>query len=219
MIAAGRVSVNGQLQRNPEYPTGNRDRLIIDGQPVQAVTRAYIALNKPRGLIVSTADERGRDTVYALLEAAKLPWLAPVGRLDKASEGMLLLTNDSVWAAGITEPVSQLHKTYHVQVSGIPDAAALKAMLSGIDDEGEHLSAVSATLLRAGEKNAWLEVVLDEGRNRHIRRLLNALDHEVLRLMRVAIGPLTLGELDKGSWRHLSAHEVNALSRNRAGTG
>lgn len=220
MIAAGRVGVNGKVQNNPEFPTSvTHDRITIDDQPVKAAQRIYIALNKPRGLIVSTADERGRDTIYSLLQSANLPWLAPAGRLDKASEGLLLLSNDPQWSAGISEPQGKLLKTYHVQVSGIPDQIALDAMHSGIDDAGEHLCAVSATLLRAGEKNAWLEVILDEGRNRHIRRLLKALDHEVLRLVRVAIGPLTLGELDKGSWRHLSTHEVHALSRNRAGRG
>jgi 23S rRNA pseudouridine2605 synthase len=173
----------------------------------------YIALNKPRGLIVSTADERGRETIYSLLESANLPWLAPIGRLDKASEGLLLLSNDPEWAAGITDPVSALHKTYHVQVNGIPDQAALNMMLNGIDDAGDHLSAVNVQLLRSGEKNAWLEVVLDEGRNRHIRRLLTALGYEVLRLVRIAIGPVVLGELTKTSWRHLTASEVDSLAR------
>lgn len=214
MVAAGRVSVNGQVQRNAEQPTdATRDRISIDGNEVQAAARVYLALNKPRGLIVSAADERGRDTVYSLLDSAQLPWLAPVGRLDKASEGLLLFTNDSVWAAGITEPHHQLHKTYHVQVVGIPDPAALMAMQSGIHDAGEHLRAINVKLLRAGDKNTWLEVTLDEGRNRHIRRLLTALGYEVLRLMRIAIGPVTLNELAKGSWRHLSAQEVRLLSR------
>lgn len=217
MIAAGRVSVNGQVQLNVERPTDvARDRINVDGVAVQAATRIYLALNKPRGLIVSTADERGRDTVYSLLDSANLPWLAPVGRLDKASEGLLLLTNDSVWAAGITDPISQLHKTYHVQVAGIPDQAAIDVMLKGIDEDGEQLAAVSVRVLRAGEKNAWLEVVLDEGRNRHIRRLLTALNYEVLRLVRVAIGPIALGELLKGSWRNLEENEVRLLSRVKA---
>ena len=171
----------------------------------------YVAFNKPRGLVVSAADEHGRATVYTALAAAGLPWLGPVGRLDKASEGLLLLSNDTTWAAGITDPATHLNKTYHVQVAGQPDAAALAAMLAGIDDAGDLLKARRATLLRAGEKNAWLEVVLDEGRNRHIRRLLAALGFDVLRLIRVAIGPLALGELAKGQWRQLSAGEVDAL--------
>jgi 23S rRNA pseudouridine2605 synthase len=218
MIVAGRVSVNGQVHRNPERPTDvAREQLSVDGQPVQAAQRIYLALNKPRGLIVSSADERGRETVYSLLESANLPWLAPVGRLDKASEGLLLMSNDPVWAAGITDPVTQLHKTYHVQVAGIPGQAALAAMLRGIDADGAHLTAINAHLLRAGAKNAWLEVVLDEGRNRHIRRLLEALGYQVLRLVRIAIGPIALGELAKGSWRQLTEREVSLLSHRANG--
>ncbi len=213
MIVAGRVSVNGKQQRNPEHPTSMaRDHITVDERPVQTAQRVYVALNKPRGLIVSTADERGRDTIYSLLRSAQLPWLAPAGRLDKASEGLLLLSNDPEWAAGITEPDGRLLKTYHVQVSGIPDRAMLDTMLSGIDDAGEHLSAVSVQCLRTGAKNAWLEVILDEGRNRHIRRLLHALNHEVLRLVRVAIGPVELGTLAKGQWRQLSASEAAQIS-------
>ncbi len=172
----------------------------------------YVAFNKPRGLVVSAADEHGRATVYTALAAAGLPWLGPVGRLDKASEGLLLLSNDTTWAAGITEPATHVEKTYHVQVSGQPDTAALAAMMAGVDDAGESLKARKATLLRAGGKNAWLEVVLDEGRNRHIRRLLAALGFDVLRLIRVAIGPLPLGELPKGQWRRLSEDEVRSLA-------
>jgi 23S rRNA pseudouridine2605 synthase len=212
MIIAGRVCVNDREQRNPEHPTdATRDRISIDGVATQAAVRTYIALNKPRGLIVSAADERGRDTVYSLLESANLSWIAPVGRLDRASEGLLLLSNDPEWAAGITDPVGALHKTYHVQVNGIPDQVALNAMREGIDDAGEHLAAVSVTLLRSGEKNAWLEVVLDEGRNRHIRRLLSAFNHQVLRLVRIAIGPVVLGKLPKGGFRSLSDSEARSL--------
>jgi 23S rRNA pseudouridine2605 synthase len=212
MILAGRVRVNGRIERNPERPTDARsDRIAVDGAEAQAVAKVYIALNKPRGIVVSAADDKGRDTVYALLQEAGLPWLGPVGRLDKASEGLLLLSNDTVWAAGITEPAGALHKTYHVQVSGIPDAAALAAMQSGVIDAGEPLAACEARLLRAGDKNAWLEIVLDEGRNRQIRRLLAALGFDVLRLVRVAIGALPLGTLPKGGWRRLTADEVLAL--------
>ncbi|MGC3982782.1 MAG: pseudouridine synthase [Steroidobacteraceae bacterium] len=213
-IIAGRVSLNGQVQRNPEHPTDlQRARISIDGVAVQAAMRVYIALNKPRSLIVSTADEKGRDTIYSLLADARLPWLAPVGRLDKASEGLLLLSNDPQWAAGITEPSYQLHKTYHVQISSLPDQEVLAAMVRGVSADDEHLAAVSARLLRSGDKNAWLEIVLDEGRNRHIRRLLAALGHDVLRLVRVAIGPVKLGELAKGQWRYLTAHEVQQLGK------
>jgi len=200
------VSVDGRVVRDPHFPTLiDRQEVAVDGRAVKSAKRVYVMFNKPRGLVVSAADEQGRDTVYTALASAGLPWLGPVGRLDKASEGLLLLSNDTVWAAGITDPVTHLDKTYHVQV------ATLAAMLAGISDTGDFLRATQAQLLRAGEKNAWLEVVLDEGRNRHIRRLLAALGFDVLRLIRVAIGPLALGELAKGQWRLLSEEEVRAL--------
>ncbi len=211
-ICEGRVSLDGKIVRDPEFPMAlGRQGIAIDGRAVKAIDHAYVVFNKPRGLVVSTADEKGRDTIYTALAGAGLPWLGPVGRLDKASEGLLLLSNDTTWAAGITDPVSHLDKTYHVQVAGLPDAAALASMLLGMDDGGERLRAKQATLLRAGEKNAWIEVVLDEGRNRHIRRLMAVLGHDVLRLIRVAIGPLRLGDLAKGQWRRLSDAEVGAL--------
>ncbi|BFI95825.1 MAG: pseudouridine synthase [Rhodanobacter sp.] len=213
-VRAGRVAVDGRVVHDPEHPVdAERQRISLDGAAVKAVQRVYLAINKPRGIVVSAADERGRDTVYDLLRDAALPWLGPVGRLDKASEGLLLLSNDSVWAAGITEPDTHLDKTYHVQVAGQPDAEALAAMLAGVRDGADWLKARKVMPLRAGEKNAWLEVVLDEGRNRHIRRLLAALGFEVLRLVRVAIGPLQLGELAKGQWRHLDLAEVAQLRR------
>lgn len=211
-IRAGRVALNGKTIRDPEHPVvGVPALLALDGQLLVAATRVYVMFNKPRGLVVSASDERGRDTVYTALAQAGLPWLGPVGRLDKASEGLLLLSNDTAWAAGITEPVTHRDKTYHVQIDCIPDAASLGRMRDGVFDQGERLTARCAGLLRAGEKNAWLEIVLDEGRNRHIRRLLTAHGVGVLRLVRVAIGSLALGELAKGQWRHLTADEVRAL--------
>ncbi len=210
-VRAGRVRVDGKIVRDPYAPVSDTHTIEVDGEPVTAAAPVYIMFNKPRGLIVSAADEQGRDTVYDELAAAGLPWLGPVGRLDKASEGLLLLSNDSVWAARITEPSSHLEKTYHVQVDCVPTDELMDQLLAGIDDAGERLRARQVSLLRAGSKNAWLEMVLDEGRNRHIRRLLAAHGVQVLRLLRVAIGPLQLGTLAKRQWRHLRAWEVAAL--------
>jgi 23S rRNA pseudouridine2605 synthase len=216
-IRAGRVSLDGRVVHDPQHPASIEGRLVaVDGKPVHQAGHVHIAFNKPRGIVVSAADEHGRATVYTALAAAGLPWLGPVGRLDKASEGLLLLSNDTRWAAGITDPATHLEKTYHVQVAGLPDAAVLEAMRAGVEDAGELLQARRAALLRAGARNAWLEVVLDEGRNRHIRRLLAALGFDVLRLVRVAIGPLALGDLAKGQWRRLSAEEVEALDTRKA---
>jgi 23S rRNA pseudouridine2605 synthase len=219
-IAAGRVSVDGRVVRDPEFPiTGDgQQRIEVDGGDVQEAGRLYLMLNKPRGLVTTASDERGRDTVYrcfegALLDGRALPWLAPVGRLDQASEGLLLFCNDPAWAARITDPESGPDKTYHVQIDAIPDTVLLAALEQGTVCEGELLRARAARLLRTGTRNAWLEIVLDEGRNRQIRRLLAAFDLGVLRLVRVAIGGIALGELPKGQWRPLSAAEVASLAQ------
>jgi 23S rRNA pseudouridine2605 synthase len=208
-VRDGRVTVNGRVVRDPEHPVlQTRDQLTIDGQPVAAGERLYVLLNKPRGLVTTTSDEQGRDTVYRCFDGAGLPWLAPVGRLDKASEGLLLLSNDPEWAARITDPTTGPDKTYHVQVAARPDAALLDQLVAGIDIDDERLAASSAQPLRAGDKNAWLTIVLSEGRNRHIRRLLDAHGITVLRLIRVAIGGLELGGLAKGQWRRLDTGDL-----------
>lgn len=168
-------------------------------------------LNKPRGLVTTAADERGRDTVYRCLDDSGLPWLAPVGRLDKASEGLLLMSNDPEWAAAITDPDRGPAKTYHVQVDVIPDASLLDRLRQVVVVDGDRLCARSLALLRTGGRNAWLEIVLEEGRNRQIRRLLSAHGVGVLRLVRVAIGSLALGGLGKGQYRQLQPEEAAML--------
>jgi 23S rRNA pseudouridine2605 synthase len=170
-------------------------------------------LNKPHGIVTTAADEKGRETVYAYLPKG-MPFVGAVGRLDKASEGLLLFTNDSEWAAHITAPETHLDKTYHMQVGGEVTPASLEAMIKGVPAaKGEILRAKSVEILRRGSKNTWLLVVLDEGKNRQIRRMLEGLQIEVLRLVRVAIGPLALGELAKGQCRMLARSEKEALDR------
>jgi len=210
-VQEGRVRVNGRLVSDPEFPVRQGlDRIDISGEEQAPVERVAVMLNKPRGLLTTTSDEQGRDTVYRCFDGADLPWLAPVGRLDKASEGLLLFCNDPQWAAALAMPGGP-DKTYHVQVDRIPNAETLSALVAGTIVDGTRLSAKSIRLLRQGEKYAWLEVVLDEGKNRQIRRLLQAFDISVLRLVRVAIGPLALGDLAKGKWRELSTAEIDSL--------
>jgi 23S rRNA pseudouridine2605 synthase len=199
LVQAGRVSVNGRAVHDPETPVViGRDRLTVDGVAVQAAAKRYLMLNKPRGLVTTASDEQGRATVYTCLPEAERAWLAPVGRLDKASEGLLLFTNDTRWADRLLAPASHVAKTYHVQIDALAD--------------GTPLGAARVALLRSGDKHSWLEIVLDEGRNRHIRRLLEAVGIGVLRLVRIAIGPLALGELPKGAVRELTPREVAALA-------
>jgi 23S rRNA pseudouridine2605 synthase len=224
-ISEGRVRVNGRVVRDAEFPVRRDvDRVTVDGQ-TQAPARMVVMLNKPRGLVTTTKDEQGRDTVYRCFQGAALPWLAPVGRLDKASEGLLLFSNDPAWAASITAPATGPEKRYHVQIGCLADSSLLKALEQGVELQGERggagrlaaprIRAKSARCLRAGGKNSWLEIVLDEGRNRQIRRLLAAFDVPVLRLVRIAIGSLVLGDLPKGGWRALTEEEINALTGRR----
>ncbi len=214
LIRQGQVRLNGARPRNPETPVRmGVDRIELQGRPVRAAECIYWMMNKPHGLITSAADEKGRDTVYSLLPA-DMKWIAPVGRLDKASEGLLLLTNDSEWSARVTEPATHLDKTYQVQVGAIASAELLETLQRGVETErGEVLQCKRARLLRAGEKHSWIEIVLDEGKNRQIRRMLDARGVEVLRLIRVAIGPLQLGDLPKGTHRPLTFDELASLSR------
>jgi 23S rRNA pseudouridine2605 synthase len=210
-VREGRVRVNGRLVKDPEFPVNpSCARIEVAGRQ-DTPARLVVMLNKPRGLVTTASDEQGRETVYKCFEGAALPWLAPVGRLDKASEGLLLFSNDPMWAARVTHPSSGPDKTYHVQIDRLPDAALLKDLQHGMKVDGEWLAAKSVRCLRSGDKHAWLEIKLDEGRNRQIRRLLRAFDIAVLRLVRVRIGELPLGDLPKGGWRVLTAQEIESL--------
>lgn len=212
LIQGGRVRVNGTVRRDPQWRADlKRDRFEVDQQSIERAAKVYLMLNKPRGLVTTASDEQGRDTVFACLAGKDLPFLAPVGRLDKASEGLLLFTNDTSWADAITAPDTHLDKTYHVQIDCRAEPALLQRMRDGVQAEGDWLKAKRVGLLRHGTRNSWVAIVLDEGKNRHIRRLLGALGIGVLRLVRVAIGPLELGELPKGEFHHLTPAEVKLL--------
>ena len=247
LIRDGCVRLNEVVRFDPETPVHlTRDRILVNDCPIEAGAKIYLVMNKPRGLVTTAADEKGRDTVYSILKksgsaargmnslsesSAASPrlnpaWVAPVGRLDKASEGLLLLTNDSEWGAGVAAPDTHLPKTYHVQIARVADEALLAALTAGgkvaansgassgeTSGDGETMRASQVRLLRSGQKNSWLEIVLTEGKNRQIRRMLQALGIDVLRLVRVAIGPLQLGKLAKGEYRPLTAEEKQMLDR------
>ena len=211
LVASGRVTLDGRVVLDPEAPTIARSRICVDGQALAVTDLVYVMLNKPRGLVTTAQDEHARATVYDCLQGASLPWLAPVGRLDKASEGLLLMTNDTAFASALTDPARHVPKVYHLQVSPLPSAQALLAMHEGVESEGELLRVSQVDVLRAGTRTAWLAVTLEEGRNRHLRRLASALGLTVLRLVRVAVGCLPLGELRKGEWRLLAVEELAQL--------
>jgi 23S rRNA pseudouridine2605 synthase len=225
LIRGGHVSLNGKVRRHPETPVSDKhDQIAVDGKLVEPQGTIYVMMNKPRGVVTTASDEKGRATVYDIMNIRStnrtsqtgepFSWLAPVGRLDKASEGLLLLTNDSEWAARIAAPETHLDKTYHVQVGTVADERFLQSLVQGVkSNDGQVLRAKQARRLRAGQKNCWIEIVLDEGRNRQIRRMMEAVNVEVLRLIRVAIGPLQLGDLVKGTYRALTAEEKRMLDR------
>jgi 23S rRNA pseudouridine2605 synthase len=219
LINTGKVKINGQVVRNYARRIAlDSDRLEVDNRPVKKETSCYVAMNKPRGLITTTHDEKKRETVYKCLDQTILPRLIPVGRLDKASEGLLLFTNDTAWANRITAPASHLDKVYHVQIMGVPDTRLLQKMSQGIETaSAEILSVKRAHIIRSGKTTSWLEIVLDEGKNRQIRRILEKLNIPVLRLVRIAIGPLRLGQLARGKFRFLRAEELAALQNEMGG--
>lgn len=214
LISAGRVTVNGSTITDPAtWVDLERAQFAVDGIAISAEEKLYFMLNKPRGLVTTRDDPEGRPTVYDCLRDIDARHLAPVGRLDKASEGLLLFTNDTILAQALLDPISHVGKSYHVQVDRIMDEEQFARMERGIIDDGELLTARSAKLLRSGDRNSWIEVELREGRNRQIRRMLEALGIECLRLVRVAFGDIELGDLPKGSVRALSENEILMLRR------
>jgi 23S rRNA pseudouridine2605 synthase len=211
LVKDKRVRVNQRIIADPEHAVRlDRDRIEVDGLAVGKRPPVYLAMNKPRNVVTTASDEKGRKTIYSLLETG-VPWVGPVGRLDKASEGLLLLTNDSEWAARITDPASHLEKVYHVQIDRLADDDLIAKIKIGCAVDGDYLRAREVSLVRSGGRNSWLEITLDEGKNRHIRRLLESLGVHVLRLIRISIGPLELGDLKKGAVRPLTAKEKQAV--------
>ena len=215
LVREGHVILRGKPTRDPEAPAYENDEILIDGTPVTASEFVYFAMNKPRGFVTTASDEKGRKTVMDLFreEYAKMfpgkpmPHIAPVGRLDAASEGLLLFTNDTKWADDILTDASHL-KIYRVQVKGKPSATELSQMEKGFNvaprvfgEKEEFMHAERAVLHSDGEKNCWLEITLSEGKNREIRRMLAHLGYEVMRLMRIQFDKYTLDDLKPGEIR------------------
>ena len=232
LVREGHVILRGKPVRDPESPAYENDEILVDGTPITASEFVYFAMNKPRGIVTTASDEKGRKTVMDLFreEYAKMfpgkpvPHIAPVGRLDAASEGLLLFTNDTQWADTLLNQTrchsgaagDRIHKQshlkiYRVQVKGHPTADDLAKMESGFSvpprifgESEEFMHAERAILHSEGEKNCWLEITLSEGKNREIRRMLAHLGYEVMRLVRIQFDKYTLGNLKPGELRAMS---------------
>lgn len=212
LITGGRVRVNGRVQNDPDFRIDiERDKVAVDKKTIEKTTFRYVMLNKPSGMVTTRSDERGRETVYECLKGGGFPYLAPVGRLDKDSEGLLIFTNDSRWANRITAPTSHIDKTYRVEVDVVADDDLAQAIMNGVIDRNEHLAAKRAKVVKTAEDSSWIEIVLDEGKNQHIRRLLARLNVGAVRLRRVAIGKVRMGGLGQGKFRELTADERRSL--------
>jgi 23S rRNA pseudouridine2605 synthase len=211
LILAGRVTVDGRKAIDPaRRVTPERITIAIDGAaPTRGTEAVAVLLHKPRGYLATRSDPQGRKTVYDLL--ADLPErVIPVGRLDLATSGLLILTNDTRFANWLTDPATALPRVYLVTVEGRVAAATIAHLERGVMVDGEYLAAASAAVRKASGKESHLTITLTEGRNREIRRLLDAVDHPVTRLRRVQFGGVQLGDLEPGTWRYLSAAELTA---------
>jgi pseudouridine synthase len=233
-IVAGRMQVNGRIVRDPDvWVSLGRDTFQLDGQGLKPARKRYLLFYKPKGVITSHGDPDGRETIYKYLDGvappfraaraglkpgatAKNEWLAPVGRLDKDTSGLLLLTNDTAFADFITNPESGIPKTYLVKINAILSDEVIARLDAGVEMKRGDLAAPLRVRRREDRgKYTWLDVVLTEGKNREVRRMVEAVGFKVLKLVRTRIGPLTLEGLQVGKWRELASNEVSFLQRAR----
>ena len=218
VIEAGRVRVEGQVVSWPQRRIDpRRQRVTVDGRRVGDDTeRIVLMLHKPKGLITSRTDPGGRPTVYSLLGDVG-EWVFPVGRLDRDTAGLLVLTNDHRLGQQLTDPEQHVPKTYHVRVAGVPSAEVLRVLCEGAPlGAGETSRPARVRSLGSRRDGTWLEIVLTEGKNRQVRRMCAAVGHDVLDLVRVRVGRLGLGDLPSGHWRRLGAEDIARLTKRSA---
>jgi len=211
-IGAGRVRVNGKVVENPDrWVDIEKDRITLDGKPLRAAKPTYILLYKPKGYLTTWRDPEGRPTIYDLARDAGT-WLSPVGRLDLDTSGLLLLTNDTAFAERIANPGRKIPKTYQVKASTLLSEEQLEKLRRGVELSDGPTRPAQVKRLRDGPKHTHLEITITEGRNRQVRRMLEAVDSKVSKLVRTAIGPLRISDLPIGKWRPLTEDEVLELS-------
>lgn len=216
-IGAGRVRVNGKLIRTPDYWVDlERDRVTLDGKPVQAKKKVYWLLYKPKGHITTYKDPQRRPTVYALIEDLD-QWVFPVGRLDQDTSGLLLLTNDTRFAERVTNPEYKVPKTYLVKTATRVSDLQIEELRRGIVLGDGPTQPATVARLRESGRHTFLEITITEGRNRQVRRMIEAIGSRVLKLVRTAIGPISIGGLEIGKYRRLTPEEVASLDRRASG--
>lgn len=211
-IGTGRVRVNGKVIQNPDHWIDlKRDRVTLDGKPLRAPAKMYLLLYKPKGYLSTYRDPEGRATVYDLIEDAGA-WLAPVGRLDLDTSGLLLFTNDTDFAELILNPEHKVSKTYQVKTAARLSDDQIEQLRQGVSLSDGPTRPATVTRLRDSAAHTVLELTITEGRNRQVRRMIEAIGSKVLKLVRTAIGPIRIGDLPIGKWRLLTADEVHALA-------
>jgi len=211
-IGAGRVRVNGRATQNPDqWIDLDRDHVLFDGKPLENAEKLYLLLYKPKGYITSYKDPDGRPTVYDLLEGLDT-WVFPVGRLDLDSSGLLVMTNDSGFAELLTNPHYKVAKTYQVKCSTRVTNEQIDKLRAGVELDDGPTRPAEVIRLRDSEKYSHLEIRITEGRNRQVRRMVEAIESKVLKLVRVAIGPVRIGTLEVGKWRELTNPERRSLT-------
>jgi len=210
-IGAGRVRVNGKIVRHPDYWVDlARDRVTLDGKPLRSAAKTYVLLYKPKGYLTTWRDPEGRPTVYDLLGDAGT-WLSPVGRLDLDTSGLLLMTNDTSLAERITNPANKVPKTYLVKAATRLSDEQLDELRRGIALSDGPTRPAEVRRVRDSGARTFLEITITEGRNRQVRRMIEGLGTKVLKLVRIAIGPIPIADLPIGKWRNLTAEEVQSL--------
>lgn len=212
-VRAGRVQVNGRVIRDPAtWVLWPKDSVSVDSQPIQDSAKRFILFHKPKGVITTHSDEKDRQTIFDVLPV-DLGYLHAVGRLDQATSGLLLLTNDSVLSSYLTDPAHKVMRTYLVSVRGEFTEAQAKDATVGVVEGGERLQCHSVKIQKSSGRESHLEVVLVQGKNREIRRLFMALGHEVIRLRRIQYGPFKLEDLPSGAWREIPIEDVRKTLR------
>ena len=210
-IGGGRVVVNGKTIRNPDHWVDpQRDRIALDGKALRPAAKAYILLYKPKGYLTTRRDPEGRPTVYDLTGDVGT-WLSPVGRLDLDTSGLLLMTNDTDFAERIANPEHKAPKTYLLKAATLLSDEQIAQLRHGVELTDGPTRPAEVKRLRDRGKHTFLEMTITEGRNRQVRRMIDAVGSKVLKLVRVAIGPIRIGDLQIGKWRHLTDAEVRAL--------